>query len=152
MEVDGSIRLFDQPYRLDVQRSPTNASAPAAPSRVPPSATPAAVFAWTSTVWMPGSVCVEEVEVVRVQGLEEQSKRFGIRARYNAVFVGGAVEPRKSGFESLIPIAVGNPRELRAEPFDLLRGERIIPVVCEDVKQRLREKGVTTFVTIPHSP
>ena len=110
MEVDGSIRLFDQPYRLDVQRSPTNASAPAAPSRVPPSATPAAVFAWTSTVWMPGSVCVEEVEVVRVQGLEEQSKRFGIRARYNAVFVGGAVEPRKSGFESLIPIAVGNPR------------------------------------------
>jgi hypothetical protein len=100
MEVDGSIRLFDQPYRLDVQRS-------CADERLGAGCTESSTaecntrrgFCRTSTVWMPGSVCVEEVEVVRVQ-----------------------------------------------------RGERIIPVVCEDVKQRLREKGVTTFVTIPHSP
>jgi hypothetical protein len=68
--------------------APTNASAPAAPSRVPPRATPAAAFAWTSNrLDARNSVCVEEVEVVRVQRLEEQSKRFGIRTRYNAVFV-----------------------------------------------------------------
>jgi len=111
MEVDGSIGLFDQPYRLDVQRS-------CADERLGAGCTESSTaecntrrgFCRTSTVWMPGSVCVEEVEVVRVHGLEEQSKRFGIHARYNTVFVGGAVEPRKSGFESLIPIAVGNPQ------------------------------------------